>query len=168
MINQLAVSGVIPVSEMAGDSEDETVRLRLMEAQARAFLSSFKWCGTIREFYFGDGIGDVFAIFLAHIEPLRPDVDEYLWVVVGDLSSAYLVVDLCRNPREALQGYIGEMRKWVAVAEQAETGEDIIPVNAPPTPEHAALLKKRLDALERDIIPIWWPTEPHSDVSQQS
>ena len=66
-------------------SESETVRLRGMEAQARSFLSSFDWCGEIREFYFGGGVGDVIAIFFARLSPTPPDIDEFLWIVVGDI-----------------------------------------------------------------------------------
>jgi hypothetical protein len=159
MTNQLPVSGVIPVAAMRGENEEETERLRRMEAEARAFLTGFKWCGGIREFYFGDGIGGVFAIFLAQIEPWGPEVDEYLWVVVGDLPPAYLVVDDCRTPKAALRGYIGEMRKWVDVAEENGDPANVIPVNVPATPEWAATLRTRLDALEQEIIPTWWPDE---------
>jgi hypothetical protein len=159
MPNQLPVSGVIPASEMSGENEEETDRLRRMEARARAFLTTFKWCGSIREFYFRDGIGDVFAIFLARIEPWGPNVDEYLWVVVGNLPPAYLVVDDCRTPKEALHGYIGEMRKWVEVAEDGGSPVNVIPVNVPATPEEAHALRLRLDALEHEIIPMWWPSE---------
>ena len=131
-----------------------------MEGQATAFLTSFTWCHRIRDLYFGDGIGDVVAVFLARIEPSRPAIDEYLWIVVGDLPPAYLVVDDCRTPGEALQGYVGEMRKWVTLAERGETSREVIPVNAPATPEWAHWLKLRLDTLEREIIPTWWPLEP--------
>ena len=156
MPDQLPVSGVVPASEMRGENEVETVRLRRMEEQARAFLTAFKWCGRIREFYFGDGIGGIFAIFLARIEPWGHGVDEYMWVVVGDLPPAYLVVDDCRTPKAALRGYIGEMRKWIAVAEENGDPANVIPVNAPATPEGAKALRSRLDSLERDIIPMWW------------
>jgi hypothetical protein len=155
----LPVSGVIPASELAGDEEEETQRLRGMEAKARKFLTGFKWCGNIREFYFGGGVGDVVAVFFARIEPWGSGVDEYLWLVVGDLPSAYLVFDDCGTPRQALLGYIGEMRKWVAVAEYGGNPINVIPVNAPATPEWADALGSRLDSLEHDILPMWWPDE---------
>jgi hypothetical protein len=101
----LPVSGVIPIAEMHGEDEDESVRLRAMEKCARDFLESFLWCGGILDFYFGDGIGDVFAVFLARIMPVYPDVDEYLWIIVGDLPSIYLVTDLSKTPKEALETY---------------------------------------------------------------
>jgi hypothetical protein len=56
---------------------------------------------------------------------------------------------------EALDGYIWEMRKWVALAKEGRTSDDVIPVNVPATPTWAESLENRLDALERKIIPIW-------------
>jgi hypothetical protein len=152
--SDLPVSGVVPISKIAGEDEDETGRLREMEKKARDFITNFEWCHGVRDFYFGEGIGDVVAVFLAHIEPARHSVDEYLWIVVGDVPSAYLVTDDCRRPKEALEGYIWEMRKWVALAKQGQTSKDVIPVNAPATPEWAESLETRLNALEKEIVPI--------------
>ena len=98
----LPLTGIVPVSQMIGEDEEETERLLQMESRARAFLSRFEWCASIRELYFGAGIGGIFAVFLAHITPSRPGIDEYLWVVVGDLPSAYLVMDAPPTPRDAL------------------------------------------------------------------
>jgi hypothetical protein len=38
------------------------------------------------------------------------------------------------------------MRKWVALAKQGRTSRDVIPVNAPATPESAETLEARLNA----------------------
>lgn len=155
------VGGVVPTSEMHGESNEETLKLREMEFRARSFLSSFDWCQEIREFYFGDGIADIVAVFFARIESARPSVDEYLWVIVGEVPSAYLVVDASRTPREALEAYIGEMRKWVAVAQNGRHPDDVIPVNVPATPEWAEALASRLDFLEKKLIP-HWPSKARS------
>jgi hypothetical protein len=156
MSMKLPVSGVTPVSDMHGDDEDETRRLRDMEAKARDFIAKSDWCDGIRDFYFGDGIGDVFAVFFARIIPARPSVDEYVWIVVGDIPPAYLVVDDCPTPKAALEGYIWEMRKWVALAKEGKSSCNVIPVNVPATPDWAETLKSRLDALEQKIMPIWF------------
>jgi hypothetical protein len=95
----------------------------------------------------------VVAIFLFGIVPARQQVDEWLWVVVGDLPSAYLVTDDCKVPSEALQGYITEMRKWVRLAKAGRTSPNVIPVNVPATPEWAKELEGRLNFLEKDILP---------------
>jgi hypothetical protein len=158
---ELPVSGVVPIAEMKGEDDDETERLRKMEAEARDFISHFDWCHEVREFYFGDGIGDVLAVFLARITP-APSVDEYLWIVVGDIPSAYLVTDDCPNPKEALNGYIWEMRKWVALAKQGRASRDVIPVNVLATPEWAEALEGRLNTLEQEIIPNWFTSSANN------
>ncbi|MFP5237479.1 MAG: hypothetical protein ACLGSD_16400 [Acidobacteriota bacterium] len=150
------VSGVTPVSEMRGEDEDETRRLRDMEARARDFITSFNWCTAVLDLYFGDGIGDVFAVFFARIKPARPSVDEYLWIVVGDIPPAYLVIDDSPTPKAALECYIREMRKWVALAKDGKSSRDVIPVNVPATPQWAGILESRLNALEQKMIPIWF------------
>lgn len=153
MPTKLPVSGVVPVSEMAGEDAAETELLRGMEVEARNFLSSFEWCQEIKGFYFGSGLGGVFAIFFAHIAPASPEVDEFLWVVVGDIPPAQLVTDDSPNPKKALESYIGEMRRWVALAAEGKTSPEVIPVNVPATPEWAEALGGRLDFLEKKIIP---------------
>lgn len=153
MADVLPVSGVVPISRMVGEDDAETQRLRGMEQTARDFISQFEWCGGISDFYFGAGVGDVFAVFLAQIKPTRPEVDQYLWIVVGDIPSAYLVTDDCPSPKEALEGYIWEMRKWVALAKEGRTSKDVIPVNVPATLEWAKTLEVRLDTLQRELIP---------------
>ena len=156
MQTALPVTGVVSISQMVGDDEEDTRLLREMCELARSYLSSFSWCKAITDFYFGDGIGGIIAIFFAHIEPTQPDVDEWLWVIVGDIPPAYLVTDDCCTPQQAAEGYIEEMRRWVAAAKIGQTSEDIIPVNVPATPEWAATLEKRLDALQFDVLPKWF------------
>jgi hypothetical protein len=163
MEQDLPASGVIPISAMKGEDEDEFLRLHAMEKCARTFIESFTWCGSIRDFYFGDGIGDIFAVFLARIMPAYPDLDEYLWIVVGDLPSAYLVTDILKTPKDALQTYIAEMRKWVALARKGKSSKKVIPVNVPATPEWAELLSSMLDALEEKIIPVWFKQAAESN-----
>lgn len=68
----------------------------------------------------------------------------------------YLVTDDCQTPKDALEGYIWEMRKWVALAAKGQSSKDVIPVNVPSTPEWAEALGSRLDTLEQSIIPEWF------------
>jgi hypothetical protein len=54
----------------------------------------------------------------------------------------------------ALEGYMFEMTKWVEAIEQGKSVEDLIPVNAPPTAEYADPLRRRLDFLRSEILPL--------------
>lgn len=115
--------------------------------QAVRFLRSFAWCADVLELYEGILEPDIVGVFLCKIRPARPEVDEWLWVIVGDLPPAYLVTDEAPNPACALDGYIALMRDWVKAAKRGDPVDRLIPVNAPPTPEYATMLDSRLRIL---------------------
>ena len=87
------------------------------------------------------------AVFLFHILPARDGVDDWLWVVTGDLPPAYLVMDESPDAASALRAYVREMRQWTDAARSGESVEGLIPVNADPSVENADRLAKRLDFL---------------------
>ena len=150
---ELPVSGVIPIGQILGDDAEDTWLLREMASKAHRYISNFVWCRSVREVYFGDGYGGIVAVFFFQIEPSRPEVDEWLWVVVGDLPSAYLVTDNCKTPSQTLERYIDVMSEWVELAREGRSSEDVIPVNAPATPESAKMLEGRLTVLREKIVP---------------
>lgn len=118
-----------------------------LERQALNFIRSFSWCDAVLEFYEGISDPDILGVFLLRIRPARPGVDEWHWIIVGDLPPAYLVTDGAPNPACALDGYIFLMRKWVNAAERGEPVDELIPVNVPPTPKYAKMLDGRLRVL---------------------
>jgi hypothetical protein len=145
----------VVLSSRMGDEEpqeDATDRHKLLD-RASGYLSSFQWCDQILESYFGLGLGRFVAVFLFRIRPTRPEVDEWLWVIVGDLPSAYLVTDQTPNPACALQAYIVLMRQWVEAVMKGESVEDLIPVNVEPNVTWASELQGRLSLLEGDLLP---------------
>jgi hypothetical protein len=138
---------------MTGDDAEDSRLLRELASKAHRYISKFSWCRSVREAYFGDGYGGIVAVFFFRIEPSRPDVDEWLWVVVGDLPSAYLVTDECHTPSQALERYIDVMSEWVQLAKEGRSSDDVVPVNAPATPESAEMLGSRLRVLNDTIVP---------------
>lgn len=157
--NEVLVRGVVPVDQMFGDDEKDTMLLRTMASRAQEYILSFSWCKSIRAAYFGDGCGGVVALFFFRIEPSKADVDEWTWVVVGDVPHAYLVIDDCKTPSQALEGYIDEMSKWVDLAKKGRTSKRVIPVNAPATPEYAEALEGRLKFLRDVMVPSFQTAE---------
>ena len=153
------VKGVIPLERMIGGDDEDTRLLRVMAAGAEEYIRSFPWCKSIREVDFGDGYGGVVAVFLFHIEPTRADVDEWLWVISCDVSPAYLVTDSCKTPSQALESYIEGVFKWIQLAKQGLTSNDVIPVYMPATPENAADVERRLKVLQEAIIPAFREAE---------
>lgn len=151
--NVVPVKGLIPIDKTFGEDEEDTRLLRAMASAALDYIQSFSWCKSMREAFFGDGCGGIVAVFLFHIEPSEEGIDEWLWVVVGDLPPAYLVIDVSKTPSQALESYIGEMSKWIKLAKQGRTSKKVIPVNAPATPEYAEALEGRLKFLREVMVP---------------
>jgi hypothetical protein len=151
--SNIPVKGVIPIDQLFGDDEEDTKLLQAMAHYAHDYIQKFAWCKSVGSSYFGDGVGAVVAVFLFHIEPTQPDIDEWLWVVVGDIPPAYLVIDDSATPSLALEGYIDEMSKWVRLAKSGKSTSKAIPVNKPATKENALLLEARLKAIEEMIVP---------------
>ena len=143
---------VVPIADMAGDSANDTALLKDMLTEASRYLKSFSWCGQIVETYFGLGVGGIVAVFLFGVSPSEPDVDEWLWVVVGDVPPAYLVTDEAPNPACALKVYIGLMSEWVKAVHEGRPTDKLVPVNVDPTEEWANALEGRLDFLERRVL----------------
>jgi hypothetical protein len=123
-----------------------------MLKEATDYLDSFKWCRQIVESYVGIAVPGVVAVFLSRIIPNQPDVDEWLWLIVGDLPPAYITTEDAPNPATALDAYIGAMEKWVDAARSGKPVDGLIPVNVPPTKEYADMLAKRLRLLDAEIL----------------
>ncbi|MCG3190497.1 MAG: hypothetical protein LKCHEGNO_03230 [Burkholderiaceae bacterium] len=119
---------------------------------AKEYLLYYDWCKDILEEYVGLIVDGIVGIFLFRISPSRPGVDEWLWVIVGDLPPAYITCDRCPNPATALDGYIGAMSEWVDAASKGMSVAELIPVNVPATPANAQILRKRLDFLDQRVL----------------
>ena len=152
------------------EGEEDTRLIRGMRTEAERFLRSFSWCAEIVDSYYGQSVsvGGVAAVFLFHIVPAKDDIDEWLWVVVGDLSPAYLVTDDAATPEAALEAYIEEMTQWVEAVRSGNSLEDVIPVDAPADEEHAAMLESRLGFLRRNVLDGVGPPTPNPGFARQS
>jgi hypothetical protein len=123
-------------------------------AELQRYLTEFNWAHPTGRMWVGQCIPGVVGIFLVELKPSEADVDRFIWVIVGDLPSAYLSSIYAKTPREALSGYIGEMSAWISAVEKNEPTDDLIPVNAPPTIQSASSLKTRLEFLIREVLPL--------------
>jgi hypothetical protein len=141
------------VEELSGEDAAETEELRALARKAEQFIASFAWCNVIERAYAGIVVPSVIGTFLFEIKPTTPDVDRVLWVIVGDVPPAYLVVDEAPNPAMALKRYVELMTDWVKAVEEKRSVEDLIPVNAAPTQEYAAMLRSRLAFLRDRVLP---------------
>src|SRR5262245_16319884 len=96
------LDSVILPEEIEGEDEEETRQLQALVKAAQSYVKAWKWCGEIKQAYFGVGMGDKLAVSLIHLVP-RGDADEWVWVVTGDLPTAYLVTDDAPDPLAALE-----------------------------------------------------------------
>lgn len=143
-----------PVDSIEGDSVDDTKLLREMATEAHEFMSEQEWCERIDQQYLAYGVGGVVAVFLFQITPRSEDVDSCLWVIVGDLPPAFIVVDDNPTAADALDGYCSEMEAWVEAVELGESVDELIPVNGAPSSDNAEQLKGRLGFLRSEIRPL--------------
>jgi len=141
-----------PTTEMRGEDHDETLELHATLQAARDYLVSFTWCAGIEEEYFGLGIGGIVGVFLFRIRPVG-SIDEWLWVIAGDLPSAYVVTDSTPSSTRALEVYCELMEDWVRAVRHGGDLREVFPVMAEPTSANADLLEKRLVFLREKIIP---------------
>ena len=151
-MTKVNMHSVIPYADMAGKSQEETSLLHASLKEAREYIEQFKWCHGVKEIYYGIGIGGVVAVFLFQIDA-PPSVDEWLWVVVGDLPSCYLVTDDAETPASALRIYCNLMEDWTKAVLDGKPLDDVFSVQAAPTKENANQLAKRVELLRDDIIP---------------
>jgi hypothetical protein len=140
------------VDRMRGDDSEDTALLVALVDAARAYLRAFEWCRAILEEYYGLGVGGVVGVFLFRIVP-APDVDEWLWVVVGDVPSCYLVTDRARDPIEAMKVYCELMDEWVRSVREGGREEDVFPVSAARTARNADSLERRIRFVREKVIP---------------
>lgn len=149
---QMDVSGLRQTAEFHGEDGDDDRLCHELFDQAKAYVTSFRWCRSVKDSYVGDCVGGIFALVLFRIEPATADVDEWIWVVVGDLPPAY-IAPASSNPHEALEDYIWQMSKWVRAVRAGRPVLGLIPVNTDPTRKSADELESRLRFLKKEILP---------------
>ena len=144
---------VIPSDEYRNHlCDDEIQGFDLMVDEARDYLTFYDWCLDISEMYTGIYHAGIVGVFLFKIKPSKPEIDEWLWIIVGDLPPAYITCEESPNAACALDSYIGAMQEWVEAAESGNSVANLIPVNVPATRENAEALKTRLKLLDERVL----------------
>ncbi|BAV46406.1 Putative uncharacterized protein [Mesorhizobium loti] len=143
-----SVTRLPPASVGTGNDDLDSARI-----EARQYLEFYAWVLSIKGEYLGYGAEGIIYIFLFEIEPGRPDVPEWIWVIVGDVPPTYIPADDTRTTFEALDGYIGALEDWVEAARHGKSVAKLIPVNVDATPANAEMLAGRLKFLDEKILP---------------
>jgi hypothetical protein len=147
---------LVLADHIRGDDDEDTALLQRMRADALAYIGSFAWCRSVIEMRMGYGIGKIVALFLIKIDS-APRVDEWLWVVVGDLPSAYFVLDNAPDPAAALKVYCNLMTDWITAVRTGSPLDHVFPVQAPADDNHAAQLDSRVRFLRNSVLPRMTP-----------
>lgn len=130
-----------------------------MLEEARAYLRSQHWCHAVTRERFGLGVGGVVGVFMFELTG-DPGVDRALWVVCGDVPTAYLVTDDAPTPVAALVVYCEMMEAWIGAARGERPVAGVFPVAAEANEENARRLEKRVRLLRREVIPHFLETMP--------
>ena len=146
------LSKVLKWSNYVSNLTDEVDNVLELHREAKGFLILFDWCLEIMEEYAGIIYPGIVGVFLFRIRPLSEEIDEWIWIIVGDLPPAYITCEECPNPATAIDAYIGAMSQWVEAAEKGKSVADLIPVNVPATKDSANMLKSRLKFLDERIL----------------
>jgi hypothetical protein len=146
-------SGFQAESEIRGDDEEDTRLLRQMVTEARNYVSGFHWTPPITQVSMACGVGGIVAIFLVEFTRKIEDTDDVLWVVVGDLPSAYLVVNDDDSPEQAMERYLRLMEEWARTATDGRSIQECFPVDADPTFDNATALLSRIAMIRAEIMP---------------
>lgn len=135
-----------------GLSKEDNSHLYDLSIEAKNYLLRHQWCKSILSGWLAVYWEGIISVFLFEIEPAGNGVDQFVWIVVGDIPPAYIDVESGTNPRSAMESYVIIMRNWVEAVLNGEPIEDCYPVEVPATKEYAEMLQSRLDILDTLII----------------
>ena len=140
--------------EIKGDDDEDTRLLREMAQEARDYITSHSWCPPQKDMFLACGVGGVIALFLVEFtEKIAGSPDDALWLVVGDLPSAYFVTENASRPRAALETYCNLMDDWVTAVLDGGDLDEVYPVEAEPSEQNAQELASRLRFPRAEVIP---------------
>lgn len=137
---------MIHCANYKNEDEIEEAEIRRLCREVEDYLYRYAWCKRVNDIWFAGGFSKV-AVFFVEIDAIG--YDDELWVVVGDLPAAHLVIDEIPDVKEALLSYVYHMREWVSAVRDGRSTSDCFPIDVAPTLKNAKLLNDRLDFIEK-------------------
>lgn len=151
-MNTINFDKIVNVEVYAGTLSDDLDDFNEMLKEAKDEVNFYDWCYGIVESYVGIFYAGIVGVFLFKIYPSGNDIDEWVWIIVGDLPPIYITTEESLNAACALDSYIGAMSEWVEAAEKEESVAELVPVNVAATKENSENLKVRLAMLDEQIL----------------
>jgi hypothetical protein len=121
-----------------------------LHKEAQDYLGSFDWCLDIKKSWYESDVSsyDIVGVFLFEIEPVNNNVDDFIWVIVGDLPPVYLDKSVASGI-EAIEIYCDLMEDWIDTVKKGRSLEECFPVANEPSNENAELLETRIGLLRK-------------------
>jgi hypothetical protein len=150
---QVIFNELINVADLKfANIEDIEDKINLSQ-KAENYLNNQKWCTSIINCWYDKGWANKVAIFLFEIIPTNEYIDKFVWIIVGDIPSAYIDIESAVNGTCALKAYTEIMEDWINAVNNNKQLENCFPINVPPTKKFAKMLKIRIDLIKEEIIP---------------
>jgi hypothetical protein len=156
-VTDLVDTSRFPVGDLDYEVEEEIERLKTLRRDARRHVESRPWAPPIADIILAFGLAPIIGLFLVRFtEALREELEgeTEMWVVVGDLPTIIFDTEMTPTPALALKLYCAIAEDW---ADNVLAEGDLLesyPISAEATPEHARMLKSRIETLRKDYIPI--------------
>lgn len=138
--------------QIVGEDHEETSRLRAQFDDALDYIDAFSWSEPVEQAYLAFGVGGIFALFLFVFERPVKGIDETLWVVTGDLPSAYFITDEAPAVEDAIDTYCELMEDWADAVERNDMDIKVFPVMAERTLANAEALRRRIVFLRQNFL----------------
>lgn len=144
---------------MTGINIDQLTEIEEIQAilnlynEAKDYIEAFSWCISTKNCWYDQdhGIYEKIGVFLFEIEPINDTVDDFIWVIVGDLPYVYLDKGVT-NGEEALKTYCELMQEWANSVKSGQKLDECYPVAVDPTSENADLLSSRVSFIRRNLL----------------
>lgn len=137
---------------------EEQLDLEKLEAEARAYVLSFRSSQPIADMPLAFAVTPILALFLVRfarpIERGELTGETEAWVVVGDLPSMVFETEMTPTPSDALRMYCAIAQDW---ADKVLAGCDLsesYPIPGPATRKNAEDLLGRIEFIRREFVPI--------------
>jgi hypothetical protein len=121
--------------------------------EAKQYLENYNWCIATKKCWYDKdfGIYDKIGVFLFEIEPLNANVDDFIWIIVGDLPSVYLDKSITTG-KEAVMTYCELMQEWADNVKNGKSLDECYPVPVDPTVDNAELLNSRIAFIRQELL----------------
>lgn len=120
--------------------------------KSKEYLSSHKWCRSIKQCWLFVNLGYALNIYLYQIENEQSPEDDLIWIMTGDLPSIYLDTFGVKTTKEVIENYIDLANDWIEHAEVVQSLDECFPFDIDISTESIESFKKRIKLLSENIL----------------